>query len=271
MLEPQGALAALGSEPGRPGDRAAIVEALLRYAESQAPKDPSASPSFTPNPEANALLISDPFAFLLAVICDQGIKAERAWAIPYELKRCLGHLSPAQIIAAPEAVRAVVKGPPSLHRYVENIPRWIAAAAERVLRDYGGEAGRIWGDAPTAAELHGRLEAFTGIGQKKAAMAVEILERDLGVPIRALEGSDVAYDVHVRRVFLRTGLAERDDLAHMVQVAREAHPARPGAIDLPAWLVGRQWCHAGPPNCAACVLSAVCPKEIERAAGVIGA
>jgi len=43
-------------------------------------------------------------------------------------------------------------------------------------------------------------DAFSGIGQKKAAMAVEILERDLGVTIRELKGSDIAYDVHVRRV-----------------------------------------------------------------------
>jgi len=39
---------------------------------------------------------------------------------------------------------------------------------------------------------------------KKAAMAVEMLERDLGVPVRDMGGSDIAYDVHARRVFLRT-------------------------------------------------------------------
>ena len=31
-------------------------------------------------------------------------------------------------------------------------------------------------------------------------MAVEILEHDLGVPIRELNGSDIAFDVHLRRV-----------------------------------------------------------------------
>lgn len=35
-----------------------------------------------------------------------------------------------------------------------------------------------------------------GIGQKKAAMAVEILARDLGKPFHELSGGDVAYDVH---------------------------------------------------------------------------
>ena len=46
--------------------------------------------------------------------------------------------------------------------------------------------------------------------------------------MRDLEASDVAYDVHVRRAFLRSGLAQRDDRPHMLAVARELHPSRPG-------------------------------------------
>lgn len=80
-------------------------------------------------------------------------------------------------------------------------------------------------------------------------MAVEILERDLGVTIRELKGSDIAYDVHVRRVLLRIGLAERDDLDHMLEVTRAANPERPGAIDFPAWRIGRAWCQPGIPDC----------------------
>jgi endonuclease III len=44
----------------------------------------------------------------------------------------------------------------------------------------------------------------------------------------------------------------------------------PGAIDLARWLIGRQWCHAGDPDCPACVLIDVCPKQVERAADVRG-
>lgn len=42
-------------------------------------------------------------------------------------------------------------------------------------------------------------------------MVVEILERNRGVPMREMRGSDIAYDVHVRRVFLRTNLADIDN------------------------------------------------------------
>jgi hypothetical protein len=136
------------------------------------------------------------------VILDQGIKYERAWRTPYELKQRLGFLDPARIVADPEAVRRAVASPPALNRYVNNLPSWIVAAARRVLDEYGGDAERIWNDDPTAEDLRGRLERFMGIGQKKAAMAVEI-ERQRGAVIRRLEGSDIAFDVQVRRVFLR--------------------------------------------------------------------
>jgi uncharacterized HhH-GPD family protein len=259
---------ALLAAPPSP-DQQAVVAALLAHAKSAIDQSP-AEPVFTPNPDANRLVVDNPFAFLLAVILDQGIKAERAWAGPYLLKLRLGHLDPARIAADPGAVENAVKTPPTLQRYVNKIPAWIVAAAARVLRDYDGDAARIWTDQ-SAHEVQRRLDAFEGIGQKKAAMAVEILARDLRVPIRDLEGSDIAYDVHVRRVFLRTGLAERDDLDHLVAVARALSPERPGEIDFPAWNIGRTWCRPGVPLCPECPLLAVCPRLVERADGVSGA
>jgi adenine-specific DNA glycosylase len=140
-----------------------------------------------------------------------------------------------------------------------------------VLERYHGNAAELWPDAPTAMELRRRLEEFPGIGQKKAAMAVEILARDLGVELKDLSGGDIAYDVHVRRVFLRTGLAERDDVNHMVAVARALHPERPGALDLPAWDIGRRWCRPSNPDCPACPLNSACPRLVDRGSGVKGA
>lgn len=43
-------------------------------------------------------------------------------------------------------------------------------------------------------------------------MAVEILARDLHKCIRQLSESDVAYDVNLRRVFLRSGLTQQDEV-----------------------------------------------------------
>jgi len=67
--------------PVSQASRAAVVDALLSYGKSQAPRMPG-KVALTPDPAANVLVIEDPFAFLLAVIFDQGIPAERGVARP---------------------------------------------------------------------------------------------------------------------------------------------------------------------------------------------
>ena len=250
-------------------DAKQIVAELIKYG-ARLKSKPERTASFTPDPLANDLILRSPFAFLLAVLFDQGIPAERAWQAPYELQRRLGHLDPRRIAVDSHALDTAMRGPPSLHRFVAKVSGWVVAAARKVVTEYNGDAGAIWSGEPTAEGLQADLRRFSGIGQKKAAMAVEILQRDLGVPIRDMKGSDVAYDVHVRRVFLRTGLAERDDLNHIIAVARKLYPEQPGKLDFPAWRIGRTWCSAGTPQCESCVLHDVCPKEIYRAEGVRG-
>jgi uncharacterized HhH-GPD family protein len=251
-------------------DAQAVGRALLAHADTLAAQLAGGSAQFTPDPAANALIHEDPFAFLLAVIADMGIRAERAWALPYELSKRLGGLSPARLREDPAAVRAAVQRQPKLHRFVNVIPDWLVQAAEIVLEHYDGSTERLWSDQPTAIELRRRLEMFPGIGQKKAAMAVEILARDLHKPLRQLSGNDVAYDVHLRRVFLRTGLARRDDINHMIAAAQALHPERPGALDLPAWDIGRRWCRPADPDCAACPLNVACARLIEAGSKVRG-
>ena len=246
----------------------AIAAALLEYGSHQQAAEKGAALEFTANEQANAMLRSDPFAFLLGVLFDQNVPAERAWIAPFILRERLGHLDPQIIAHADGAVRDAVQQVPKLHRYINKMPRWVVLAARRVVDLYGGDASAIWSDNPSADILQKRFDDFLGISQKKAAMAVQILERDLGVPVRNLEWSDIAYDVHIRRVFLRTRLAERDDRDRMIATARQLHPVRPGALDLPTWLIGKGWCHPGVPDCASCPLTEVCPKEIERAAHV---
>lgn len=58
-------------------------------------------------------------------------------------------------------------------------------------------------------------------------MAVEILERDRGVVVRELSGSDVAFDVHLLYVFLRAGLADTDSLDHVVGRSAPTSPTSP--------------------------------------------
>jgi uncharacterized HhH-GPD family protein len=212
------------------------------------------------SPEADRFVRSNPFAFLVAVLLDQGVPAERAFAAPLLLRQRLGHLSPRRIAREPGRLRRAMRLSPMPHRYPDQSSTWIISASRRIVQELEGRTDRLWADSPTARVLRRRLERFDGIGQKKAAMAVEILTRDLRVEVQELSGSDVAVDVHIRRVFLRTKLASLDTIDEIVGVARRAHPERPGELDVPAWVVGRMWCRPRSPKCGACPISWACPS-----------
>lgn len=245
--------------------RRAVVDALLTFG---ATLDTGQLVAIGPDPESDRLIREDGFAFLLAVIFDEGIKFERAWRAPFELQQRLGSIDPSFLVENPAAVRDAVARPVALHRYIDKTPVRLVAAADRVLSQYSGDAERIWNDSPTAETLRRRLEEFSGIGQKKAAMAVEILERQRGAVITHLEGSDIAFDVHVRRVFLRSGLADRDEQTHMIQVARALNAERPGALDYPTWWIGHEWCRPDDPLCGLCPLGRTCSKLLQNAVNV---
>ena len=220
--------------------------------------------SFSGSPAADALIESSANAFLMGVLFTQGIPAERAWSGPYELERRLGTLDLTFLAQHPEAVRAAFQQPPMLHRFKETVPRWVCSAAERLVREYGGDAARIWAPGSHVLEVTERLSAFHGIGRKKAVMAVEILTRHFGVDLAGRECSQVAYDVQVRRVFLRSGLASQDTREAIEAAATAASPVAPGLLDLPAWLIGRETCRPKAPLCDVCRLGGVCPRLVER-------
>lgn len=211
-----------------------VVRELIAFEESENGPIRRGIGRLTEDPEADRLVHEDGFAFLLAVLFDQQVGYGRAWGAPLELRRRLGHLDPRRMLREPDAL-----------------------------------AEAIWSDRPTAKALEARLDAFLGISQKKAAMTVMLLWRNRGVEIERMDGCDVAVDIHLRRVFLRTGLVERDDPRTMVEAARDLYPELPGALDPPAWTIGRRWCHAGEPECPDCPLTHICPKLLERAVTVI--
>jgi uncharacterized HhH-GPD family protein len=249
-------------------DAGAAGAALLAHAGALAAALGGGTFRLTQDPAANALVHGDAFAFLVAVIADMGIRADRAWALPYLLGRRLGDLSPSLLRQDQDAIQAAVQQPPRLHRFASLLSDWLAQAAGIVVERYDGRADRLWSDQPTPMELRRRLEVFPGVGPKKAAMAVEVLARDLRVPLRPVTANDVTYDAHLRRVFLRTGLARQNEASHMVSVVRELYPNRPGALDVPAWDIGRRWCRPTGPDCPACPLNTACARLIRAGSRV---
>jgi endonuclease III len=151
---------------------------------------------------------------------------------------------------------------PMLHRFKENVPRWIVSCARRLQAEYHGDAAEIWPPGAHVLDVVARLDAFDGIGRKKAVMTAELLARHFRVPLEGRDSGQVAFDVHVRRVFLRSGLAEQDSREAIEASARRWSPDAPGLLDLPAWLIGRETCRPNVPQCDACRLAGVCARRV---------
>ena len=253
-------VAVVMSDPGGL-NRHGVADALRAYGEELAlAASAQVGGAFSGNEAADALVESSPNAFLLGVLFTQGIPAERAWAGPYLLQQRLGHLDLSRLADDPGAIAEAVARPPALHRFVHTLPGWIVAAAVRINAQYQGSADAIWSAGSHVSDVTDRLLAFEGIGEKKAVMAVGILMRHFGVPLEGAECGGVAYDVHVRRVFLRTGLADADTPEAVQTAARGACPDSPATLDLAAWLVGRESCRPRGPRCGTCRLGDVCPR-----------
>lgn len=226
--------------------------------------------SFSGDPSAD-LVLAQPNAFLIGVLFTQGIPAERAWRGPWELRHRLGTLDLDYIAEHPDEVLEAVQRPPMLHRFKNMLPRWIVSAARRLSEEYGGDASNIWPAGAHVGDVIDRLTEFDGIGRKKAVMAAEILVRHFGVALQGRECGQIAYDVQVRRVFMRAGLAAEDNREAMEAAAASICPESPGIVDLPAWIVGRQWCRPTEPDCEQCRLGSVCPRLIHLKVEGVGA
>jgi uncharacterized HhH-GPD family protein len=59
--------------------------------------------------------------------------------------------------------------------------RRVQAMCQVVVERYGGEAGSVWRDVPTGAELAKRIGALPGFGDQKTKITVSILAKKFGV------------------------------------------------------------------------------------------
>src|SRR3954454_13410179 len=100
----------------------------------------------TGDPDADALLVSDPFALLVGMLLDQQVPMEWAFKGPYTLKgRLGGELEAAKLAAmSPEGVEAVFREKPALHRFPGSMGKRTHAVAVFVTETYDGDTAKIW-------------------------------------------------------------------------------------------------------------------------------
>jgi endonuclease III len=224
-----------GEEAGATADE--LIEAICAFGRSV--------PRFTTGlQEADELVFSDPFAFLLACSLDRGTKSEIIWKLPYYLWKHFGHLDPRRMGALSDAeVQQALELLPAKPRYMGDAVVTIRALAHLVANQFDGHAERLWTAQPVQ-KIKSTLLSVRGVGPGIANMTINLLHRYLGVEFTFddLRDIDVKPDVHVERVFQRTGLMDRT--GGSVQVARCLREAYPADLDLGAWEIGRRWCHA---------------------------
>lgn len=133
--------------------------------------------------EANALLNRSPLALLIAMLLDQQIPLERAFAAPAELARRLGHDLDAEELAAydPDALAELFGRRPALHRFPKAMAKRVQALCAMLVERYDGEAERVWSGAGTGAELLKRVAGLPGFGDQKARIFVALLGKGLGI------------------------------------------------------------------------------------------
>jgi len=136
------------------------------------------------DPDADALLASNPLALLMGMLLDQQFPLEWAFRGPWRLAQRMerSSLDAAEIADwEPEAFVKLMAGPPALHRYPAAMAERVQALCRVVVDQYGGDAAALWETAGTAKELLARLRALPGFGEQKARIFVALLGKQLGV------------------------------------------------------------------------------------------
>jgi uncharacterized HhH-GPD family protein len=263
-------------------DGQAAATALLEF--SGSPRVPRASArrclAWAGFPAEHArFLESNANAMMVGLLFDRMIDANEAWMAPLRLARRLGHLDMSAIARMPvQALENAIRGGPgekALHRFPGQQARSVKACAEKLIALYAGRAENIWAGVPDALVVRSRLLEFRGVSQKLANMMTRVLCTSYAVPLIRWSRIDVAVDRHVARVFLRTGMVAGEpgrkcyavpELREaVIAAARRLHPDFPGALDEPAFWIGKDWCNASNAFCrdgaTPCPLLAACPRR----------
>lgn len=243
------------------GQSANLRDALLELARSIPPDSLFPAKS----KEAATLIVSSPFAFLIACCLDRGTKAEIIWSIPYAMKSALGHLNPGKIESMALAdIQNLLNSLEYRPRYINDAPYTIRDLTTIVKEECNSSAEKLW-EGKSALEVKRTLMSIHGVGPGIANMTVLLIEKAFPYRFKDLDRKrmDIKPDVHTRRVLFCLGVASSESDLAAVDAARRLNPEFPGELDGPLWWIGRNWCHARAANCVGCPVNLVCAKKRE--------
>ncbi|MDD9855416.1 MAG: iron-sulfur cluster loop [Gammaproteobacteria bacterium] len=224
-----------------------------------------------------------PHAFVIGCVLDRVIKAEKAWAAPYKLKQRIeqigvfsfSHLGKLTPDDWEKYLGRQDDDPEFLHINWRNVKQGMPLclhSAMQVINRYSkgdGDARHMWtGDNLRGKDIVARFKEIRGVGDKIANMAVRILVTRFKQPIETAS-IDISVDRHIARVVRRLGLIGKNtpksqEKKVIVDKARELYPKFPAFIDLPIFIIGRNFCHETNPNCGGCPMSTLCDYALHK-------
>ncbi|MBQ6855233.1 MAG: iron-sulfur cluster loop [Alphaproteobacteria bacterium] len=223
---------------------------------------------FIDDEEENARLndlTNYPHLFVLSCLMDRQIKAERAWSIPGRVAQEIGSYRLEDMAKVSLEEYKNIFNKLKLHRFNDVQAGCFYNGVQKIMKDYQGNAANIWNNEPSSATVVRRFLEFDGAGIKIATMATNILARQYKIKLSDFYSIDISPDVHVKRIFYRTGLIDKkdkDNIDMIIYKAREIYPQFPGLIDFACWDIGRNWCTERKALCSECPLNEHCKKNI---------
>ena len=134
---------------------------------------------FTESDEANALIATDAMALLVGFALDQQVSVQKAFEGPLVLRERLGAIDATTLASAD--LEPVFRTKPALHRYPGAMAKRVHDLAVHVRDHYGGDAARVWTEAPSADALRANLEDLPGFGEMKVKALGAVLAKRFGV------------------------------------------------------------------------------------------
>src|SRR4051812_17764825 len=114
-------------------------------------------------------------ALLVGFALDQQVPVQKAFAGPYVLRERLGTLD-ADAIASAD-LEPIFRERPAIHRFPGSMAKRVQALAAHVRDGYGGDAARVWTDAPDGAALRANIVGLPGFGEMKVKALGAVLAK----------------------------------------------------------------------------------------------
>src|SRR3954449_12933259 len=148
----------------------------------------TATMPITGDPAADELLVTDPLALVIGMLLDQQVPMEWAFKGPSTLRDRLGRLDATAIAAMPpEALEAVFREKPALHRYPASMAKRTHALCAHIVEHHDGDAATKSRGVRDPSELFARIRALPGFGEEKAKIFLAILGKRIKVAPKGWE------------------------------------------------------------------------------------